>query len=579
MQRRLRLPALAVRTRLIVGIAGLIALLATSAAVSYALLGGINGSRTELTDQSAPYFSALSDAALTAKATANDERGYLLTGDPKFLDEIAERVAKANASLAKAREIYPAASKESELVGRIQTSFATWVAAIDAEFALYKTDPKAAVTKALGDNRSLRKAYEGLFDEAQARSAADVEASDASLEGSLGSAKKTLLATLLLALVLGGALAVWITKALRRSLSEILTRIRSLNEDCMTALSRGLGAMATGDLTVEVTTAIERIEQQGRDEIAQVAETLNDLIAKTEGSVRDYNETRVRLGAAIARVAQTSLAVGSASKQMATTSEEVGRAVTEIAGAVSEVSQGAGRQVQMVEDTKRSTEETAEKAAEARAVADEGVVAAESANEAMRAVRDSSAAVTGVIRELAGKSEQIGTIVETITGIAGQTNLLALNAAIEAARAGEQGRGFAVVAEEVRKLAEESQTAASTISSLIEEIQAETSRAVAAVEDGAKRTDDGTTVVEQAREAFATIGQAVREIHGRIERISTATGDVATVAEESSASAEQVSASTEQTSASTQEIAASAQELARTAEELERLVGQFTLAA
>src|ERR671930_577698 len=127
-------------------------------------------------------------------------------------------------------------------------------------------------------------------------------------------------------------------------------------------------------------------------------------------------------------------------------------------------------------------------------LAQEGVGAAEQATEAMRSVRDSSESVTGAIRDLASKSDEIGAIVETITGIAGQTNLLALNAAIEAARAGEQGRGFAVVAEEVRKLAEESQQAAEEIADLVAEIQAETQKTVGIVEDGAKRTEDGVSV-------------------------------------------------------------------------------------
>jgi methyl-accepting chemotaxis protein len=53
-------------------------------------------------------------------------------------------------------------------------------------------------------------------------------------------------------------------------------------------------------------------------------------------------------------------------------------------------------------------------------------------------------------------------------------------------------------------------------------------------------------------------------------------GEVAAVAEQSSASTEEVSASTEETSASAQQIPASAQELSGTADELNQLVAQFT---
>jgi methyl-accepting chemotaxis protein len=239
-----------------------------------------------------------------------------------------------------------------------------------------------------------------------------------------------------------------------------------------------------------------------------------------------------------------------------------------------------------------NAQETTAAAVAARDVADRGAGAVAQASEAMGAVRDSSLQATEAIRQLGAKSEQIEGIVATITGIAEQTNLLALNAAIEAARAGEQGRGFAVVAEEVRKLAEESQAAAGSIASLISEIQSETAKAVEVVEDGALRTKDGVATVEEAREAFLTLGASVQDMNGRVEQIAAAIEqiassshqvqsdmtEVAAVAEQSSASSQQVSASTQQTSASTQQIAASAQELARTAEQLEQLVGQFNLA-
>jgi methyl-accepting chemotaxis protein len=309
----------------------------------------------------------------------------------------------------------------------------------------------------------------------------------------------------------------------------------------------------------------------------------------------------------VGRLAQTSGRLSSSAGELAESSGQTGRAMDEIARATEDVAVGAERQVRAVTATSDAAEAMTAAATAGAAGAREASEAAEAAQEtarrgsevvaeatgAMTAMGAASERVAEAVERLAVKSDRVTGIVATITEIADQTNLLALNAAIEAARAGEDGRGFAVVAEEVRRLAEQTASAAGEVGTLVAEIQDDTAAATTEARTGRDRTTAGAQRIVQAQDAFAAIDRSMSDLAERIATVASHSDDVvsearrardevaqvAEIAERTSSATEQVSSTAQQTTASGQEIASAAAGLAAIAAELDELVGRFTVAA
>jgi methyl-accepting chemotaxis protein len=268
------------------------------------------------------------------------------------------------------------------------------------------------------------------------------------------------------------------------------------------------------------------------------------------------------------QLSSTSDQIAATTQQMAAGAEEQSAQTEEVASAMEEMSR-------TVLDNAKTTERTADLAARTERTAEAN---AEVVRETVAKMNEIGAVVersVNTVRELGMSSEEIGEIVATIDEIADQTNLLALNAAIEAARAGEHGAGFAVVADEVRELAERTARATARIEEMITGIQAETQRAVAAMDDGQQEVEEGIDLADQAGDALETMIGNVQEVTDDIGEIAAATEQQSTTSEQISHSVNSISTVTGQTAQGVTEIATSADVLADLSDQLVGAIDQF----
>ncbi|EOW6845474.1 methyl-accepting chemotaxis protein [Cronobacter sakazakii] len=323
----------------------------------------------------------------------------------------------------------------------------------------------------------------------------ELKTSDTALEGDIGGAQKALLATRvpgtqwylvvaldasdatsgMRALLSTSAISVLvlllITGALMHFLVTRLLKRLLMIRDALVAISSG-----TNDLS-------QRLPEDGRDEVAQIAHAFNafcDKLAGVMGQLRDAS--------ASVKVAANEIAAGN--QDLSGRTEQAASSLRETASAVEQITASVAN----------STDAAAQANSQAQSATDAASRGGEVVSKAI-----------STMQLIESASAKIGDITSVIDGIAFQTNILALNASVEAARAGEQGRGFAVVAGEVRNLASRSAQAAKEIKSLIDS----TTQSVAT----------GSRYVRLAGESMEEIVSSIGNVSGIMREITVATSE------------------------------------------------------
>ncbi|MGZ9584344.1 methyl-accepting chemotaxis protein [Paenibacillus marinisediminis] len=489
--------------------------------------------------------------------------------DVKKYKEKFEELSVENMKYLDSFQMSGMSEEEMKLVNDIKAGYPAYLESLKHTIVLAEQDKeeasayfKSEVMKAYNVIQPLSVQLEKqLMDSAEALNQANTE-----------DAQQSILLTIIISVVLIViciGVGIWITRLIVKPIQSVQKVMKDAER---------------GDFTGQV-------NYHSRDELGQLTNSLNSMMTILKGLFGQFADTSQQ-------VAAISLELSANAQQTSTASEH-------IASNVQKLASGAELQVQAVEETvatlkymgkgvqhiAQNAQIVSETAIQTSNKSLEGNQAIELVVQQMNSIHGAIDELGQIIQGLNRRSDEIGAIIEAITGIASQTNLLALNAAIEASRAAEHGKGFAVVASEVRKLAEQSAGSAKKVSELISTIQLETGKAVHSMERTANEVFNGIKMVTTAGQSFELIQQSVNMVAGQIQEVTSEVQDIASGTEQmllsvehinqaalnSATGAQSISVAAEEQLASMEEISSSSSSLSRMADELQDRIKQFKI--
>lgn len=356
---------------------------------------------------------------------------------------------------------------------------------------------------------------------------------------SMVAAEMSIVISIIVATILGGGFAVFITRSLVGPMNHAVYVSESI---------------AKGNL-------VERFKDESPDEAGALIRAMSTMQGQLRETIADINTSANQLGVTSEELHAVTDQSARIMQQQSFEVDLAVTAVTELTTAIEEVAQSAAS--------------TSNNSANADATARDGQQQVQHTIAAIQTLEQELQVSRSGIEQLSTRVNEIGSVLDVIRGIAEQTNLLALNAAIEAARAGDSGRGFAVVADEVRALAHRTQESTKVIEQTIRTVQAETAQTVVAMGQSSERATETLQLARKAGGALAQITSAISQISDQNMTIASAAEEQATVAREVDRNLVNIRDLAAQTAAGADETRISSESLAELAEHLNMRVRQF----